>query len=349
VSEIKQPIPIVEVENLSVRFNVRRGVLRQGVVTTVKAVDGVSFQIAEGTTFGLVGESGSGKSTMARAITGMVEPTEGSLHLAGINPKDLSGGDLRRHRQLVQMVFQDPYSSLDPRMKVRRIIAEPLTFGANAGSGKSVRSRVYELLELVGLPPSSADKYPHQFSGGQRQRIAIARALAPNPRLIVLDEPTSALDVSVRAQILNLLKDLQAARGLSYLFISHDLQTVAYMANTVAVMYLGRIVEIGPTDRIYGTPSHPYTQALLASIPGEQGAIGTTLSAEYEIPSAMKIPAGCRFKGGCRLRETLGNPAACDEIDPALRPVSAGHHGACHFLAESLRQDGSDPHLISRA
>jgi oligopeptide/dipeptide ABC transporter ATP-binding protein len=330
--------PVLDIEDLSVRFNIRRGVLRQGIVRTVRAVDGVGFAIDEGMTFGLVGESGSGKSTVARTVMGMVQPTRGRIRLAGVDPRELGGGQLQRHRQLAQMVFQDPYSSLDPRMKVRRIIAEPLVSRGDAGGRKAIRLRVDELLELVGLPSSSADKYPHQFSGGQRQRIAIARALAPNPRLIVLDEPTSALDVSVRAQILNLLKELQTVRHLSYLFISHDLLTVAYMASRVAVMYLGRIVEIGSTAEVYETPSHPYTQALLASIPGESGEIGTTLSAEYEIPSAMNVPAGCRFKGGCLLRRQLGDPHECDAVDPVLRAVEADHSAACHFISESRRR-----------
>jgi oligopeptide/dipeptide ABC transporter ATP-binding protein len=327
--------PVLEIDRLSVRFNIRRGVLRQGVVSTVRAVDGVSFSIERGTTFGLVGESGSGKSTVARAVMGMVAPTEGRVLVDGVDAQTLRSANLKRHRQRAQMVFQDPYSSLDPRMSVRRIVAEPLVSAGRYGDRRTLRSRVDELLELVGLSSSSGDKYPHQFSGGQRQRIAIARALAPNPRLIVLDEPTSALDVSVRAQILNLLKDLQESKGLSYLFISHDLLTVAYMATKVGVMYLGRIVEVGATDQVYENPRHPYTQALLASIPSDEGEIHTRLALDYDIPNAMNLPVGCRFKGGCQLRRSLGQPVECDIIDPHLRTVADDHSAACHFSTAS--------------
>jgi oligopeptide transport system ATP-binding protein len=244
----------------------------------------------------------------------------------------MKGRELQAHRRTVQVVLQDPYSSLDPRMKVGDIIAEPLTLGRRRGGDRSaIAARVAELLLLVGLAPAKAQLYPHQFSGGQRQRIAIARALAPRPDLIVLDEPTSALDVSVRAQILNLLKELQAKLGVTYLIISHDLVTVAFLASSVAVMYQGRIVEAGPTKAIYEHPRHPYTLLLLASAPTAGGGFITALQPPRDMPNTAFPPSACRFAARCDLRIHLGEPERCLAEDPALASVAAGHVAACHF------------------
>jgi oligopeptide transport system ATP-binding protein len=266
---------------------------------------------------------------------GMVEPTSGSVIVAGHATGSLRGDALQAHRRLVQVVLQDPYSSLDPRMRVGDIIAEPLTLGRPMGRRRQeIRGRVEELLRVVGLPATRAQLYPHQFSGGQRQRVAIARALAPRPELIVLDEPTSALDVSVRAQIINLLRKLQEELGVTYLVISHDLVSVAYLASTVAVMYLGRIMEIGPTKAVYQSPRHPYTLLLLASAPSAEGTFMTALPTEVTPPPQPEH--GCRYYSRCALRAHLGSPERCRDEEPAL--VFDGDHGAaCHF-AERTRE-----------
>jgi oligopeptide/dipeptide ABC transporter ATP-binding protein len=323
---------IVELHGIGVRYPARRG-LRSGGAPDVVAVDGVSLVVERGRTLGIVGATGSGKSTLAHVIVGMVEPTSGSLTYAG---RPAADGTTTPPRRSVQVVLQDPYSSLDPRTKVRDIIAEPLTLGRFVGRGAErdrIDARVIELLGLVGFGPEKAELYPHQFSGGQRQRIAIARALAPEPDLIVLDEPTSALDVSVRAQILNLLRSLQERLGVTYLVISHDLVTVAFLASTVAVMHLGRIVELGPTSALYRTPRHPYTVELLASIPDLDGAfLRPTLPVE---PPASPLGATpCRYAVRCALRARLGDPDRCLEADPALAPVGPDHSAACHFSDE---------------
>jgi len=258
--------PLLQVDDLKVHFPIRRGLLFDRTVDQVKAVDGVSFEIAEGQTLGLVGESGCGKSTTAYAALQLVRPTAGSVRFAGRELTTLRGGDLRRMRRQMQIVFQDPYASLNPRMTVGKIVGEPLhTHGI--GNRRTRRGTVAELLERVGFDPSYTNRYPHEFSGGQRQRIGIARALALNPRLIICDEPVSALDVSIQAQILNLLKDLQRDLGLSYLFIAHDLAVVRSMSDTIAVMHQGKIVEQGPAEQVYQQPQSAYTRALLAAVP----------------------------------------------------------------------------------
>jgi oligopeptide/dipeptide ABC transporter ATP-binding protein len=325
---------LVELRDISVQYRVRKGMTQEKV--EILAADRVSLTIHRGRTLGLVGGTGSGKSTIAHVIMGMVEPTGGSLTIAGHELKSLRGDELRTLRRVVQVVLQDPYSSLDPRMKVGQIIAEPLTLGSpflSRGRKAEVAERVAELLRLVRLPQARAESYPHQFSGGQRQRIAVARALAPRPELIVLDEPTSALDVSVRAQILTLLRSIQDELGVAYLVISHDLVTVAYLATTVAVMHLGRIVEIGPTKSLYQTPGHPYTLELLSSAPGAGGAF-LTRPRPADRSAASLPPTACRFAYRCALRTYLGDPERCLEEDPALTPVAADnpeHSVACHF------------------
>jgi oligopeptide/dipeptide ABC transporter ATP-binding protein len=330
-SDPRTASPLLELDDVRVHYAPRQSI-RGAKAQPVRAVDGVSFVIPKGQTLGLVGGTGSGKSTIAQLIMGMVAPTSGTVRIAGRQASELRGRALMAQRRAVQVVLQDPFSSLDPRMKVGDIIAEPLTLGMPLrGRSKAITTRVAELLTLVGLSPSKASLYPHQFSGGQRQRIAIARALAPRPELIVLDEPTSALDVSVRAQILNLLKDLQQRLGVTYLVISHDLISVAFLAQTVGVMWQGRIVEIGPTHDIYTRPRHPYTHLLHASAPTADGEFIRLLQPATNA-ATTDLPAGaCRFAARCDLRRILGNPERCVEEDPALVELAPAHAAACHF------------------
>jgi oligopeptide/dipeptide ABC transporter ATP-binding protein len=331
-------VDLVDLRDVTVDFKTGGGWFggKQGIV---RAVDHVDLAVGQGETLGLVGGTGSGKSTIAHLVMGMEEPTGGKILVAGQEPRVLRGRALLEHRRRVQVVLQDPYSSLDPRMKVRDIIAEPLTLGHAMGKRSSeITRRVEELLGLVGLSPSKAGFYPHQFSGGQRQRIAIARALAPEPQIIVLDEPTSALDVSVRAQILNLLKGLQSKLGITYLVISHDLVSVAYLASTVAVMYYGRIVEIAPTRTIYSSARHPYTMLLHESAPSADGAFLKVLQPQVLAPRADGAWAesdGCRYASRCGLRLRLVDHALCDEKDPALHAVGPDHLVACHFAEQA--------------
>jgi peptide/nickel transport system ATP-binding protein len=325
---------LVELRNVTVDFVSSGGFRRQRKI--VRAVDDVSLAIDQGQTLGLVGGTGSGKSTIAHLVMGMVEPTDGTIMIAGADPRVLTGRGLLDHRRRVQVVLQDPYSSLDPRMRVRDLIAEPLTLGGRRS--KAVDARVEELLLLVGLPPAKASLYPHQFSGGQRQRIAIARALAPRPEIVVLDEPTSALDVSVRAQIINLLNDLQAQLGVTYLVISHDLVTVACLASKVAVMYPGRIVEIGPTKAVYQKPQHPYTLLLHQSAPDLEGNFLKVKQPQVLAPRAEGMWApeqGCRYRSRCVLQLFLGEPSRCRSEEPTLREVAPGHAVACHFAEKT--------------
>ena len=323
--------PLVELRDVTVRYQVRRGLRRERA--DIVAADRVSLSIYPGQAVGLVGATGSGKSTIAHVIMGMVGPTSGSIKIAGRELRDAHGDDLRTLRRIVQVVLQDPFSSLDPRMRVGEIIAEPLTLGnpfVPRARKHEIQERVVDLLRLVRLPPARRESYPHQFSGGQRQRIAVARALAPKPQLIVLDEPTSALDVSVRAQILTLLKSIQESLGVAYLVISHDLVTVAYLASTVAVMHHGRVVEIGPTQTLYETPHHPYTLELLSSIPGASGEFLNRPRPTERSPASLPATA-CRFAYRCALRTYLGDPEICVAEDPPLVPVGTDHLAACHF------------------
>ena len=316
---------VLRVENLRKLFPVRRGVL-QRVAGHVRAVDGVSFSIAAGETLCLVGESGCGKSTVGKTILRLQEPTAGQIWLGDTEVTRLDEEQMRVHRRQVQMVFQDPYSSLNPRMRAGEIIAEPLeNFGIAEGEEKD--RQVLALLEKVGLRKDAAQRFPFEFSGGQRQRLGIARALALNPRLIVADEPVSALDVSVQAQVLNLLMDLQEEFGLSYLFVSHDLAVVEHIGHRIAVMYLGRIVELAPRDRIFAQPLHPYTEALMAAAPiADPRARSARLVIEGDVPSPMNPPPGCHFHTRCPYAE-----ARCKVDDPPLQEIAPGHVVACHL------------------
>jgi oligopeptide/dipeptide ABC transporter ATP-binding protein len=323
---------LLEVTDLRVHFPVGGGLLRRPT-GAVRAVDGVSFRLARGQTLGLVGESGSGKSTAGRAILRLIRPTFGSVRFDGVELTGLSAEAMRRMRRRMQVIFQDPYASLNPRMKVHAAIREPI--GVHGLRARTERDdRVRELLDIVGLDPSMGDRYPHEFSGGQRQRIGIARALAVQPEFVVADEPISALDVSVRAQIVNLLRDLQERLGLTYLFIAHDLAVVRTVAHRVAVMYLGRIVEIGPRDDLYTRPLHPYTHALLSAVPipdPEVEARRRRIVLVGEIPSPDNPPSGCRFRTRCWLRTRLGDPDICATHEPPLAETRPEHWVACHF------------------
>jgi oligopeptide/dipeptide ABC transporter ATP-binding protein len=317
--------PILEVRDLKKHYPGRAPLFRPGERPVVHAVDGISFAISPGEAFGLIGESGCGKSTTVRMLLGLERPTEGDFLLDGV-PITHDARSLRAYRRCVQAVFQDPYSSLSPRMKVGDIVAEPLiTSGVPRGD---IKARVAELLDVVGLPAEAAERRPHEFSGGQRQRIAIARGIAINPRLLILDEPVSALDVSIRAQILNLLKRLQQQVGLSYLFISHDLDVVAHMCRNVAVMYLGRIVESGPIEAIRRDPQHPYTKALFSAVlPPHPDRITQRIRLRGPIPSPLNPPSGCRFRTRCPIAQPL-----CAEVEPQLEPTPTGSRAACHFV-----------------
>jgi oligopeptide/dipeptide ABC transporter ATP-binding protein len=316
--------PLLEARNLTKHFPVRRGFLAKPL-GVVRAVDGVTFSIGVGKTLGVVGESGCGKTTTAKLVLRLEEPTGGALLFDGQNIGGLEGRELMQYRKAVQAVFQDPFASLNPRMRVDAIISEPLVTHERLDSAE-VDKRVARLIDLVGLPERSARLFPHEFSGGQRQRIAIARSLAVSPRLVVLDEPVSALDVSIRAQILNLLRDLQAQLGLSYLFIAHDLAAVAHMSHTIAVMYLGQIVEIGDAAAIATRPRHPYTQALFAaalpSHPAEQREEAVLTG---EVPSPLNPPLACRFHPRCPHAM-----ARCSSEEPVLRETE-GRRVACHL------------------
>ncbi len=331
---------LVKVENLKVYFPIHSG-LFQREVGHVRAVDDISFTIRRGETFGLVGESGCGKSTTGRATIRLRVPTAGTVGFDGHDLSTLKSDDLRRLRRRMQIIFQDPYSSLNPRMTVDSIISEPLeTHGL--GSKGSRSGRVSELLELVGLNPNYANRYPHEFSGGQRQRIGVARALAVEPEFIVCDEPISALDVSIQAQVLNLLIELREKFGLTYLFIAHDLSVVRHISDRVAVMYLGKIVEIGEPDTVYAAPGHPYTRALLSAVPIPDPKLERKrrrVILTGDVPSPANPPTGCRFHTRCWLYEKLGRPEVCTTEDPPLRVLAPEHQAACHFAEESLRSD----------
>jgi peptide/nickel transport system ATP-binding protein/oligopeptide transport system ATP-binding protein len=321
---------LLTADGLTKLFPVGRGLRFWGQKRNVRAVDGVSFTIEAGTTVGLVGESGCGKTTIARLLLLLERLTAGSIEFDGRSLSALSGRDVRRYRQAVQIVFQDPYSSLNPRLRIRQIITEPITAHRRAGR-RELGERVAELLELVGLRPETANQFPHELSGGQRQRVAIARALSLNPRLVVLDEPVSALDVSIRAQVINLLQDLQSRLGVAYLLIAHDLALVRHMATTTAVMYLGKIVEVAATDELFRNPRHPYTQALLSAVPvPDPDARARRIVLEGEVPSALEPPPGCSFHTRC--------PHAFDRCrieEPKLVEVAPRWLARCHLVSTS--------------
>jgi oligopeptide/dipeptide ABC transporter ATP-binding protein len=316
---------LLEIKDLKKHFGVRGSLLRKGGI--VRAVDGVSFSIAAGETFALVGESGCGKTTIAKMVLMLEAPSEGTIRFAGRNITEGTASDHKAYRRQAQAVFQDPYASLNPRLRVRTIIAEPL-LAHGVGNSEEVAKRVRELLDIVGLPATAADLFPHEFSGGQRQRVAIARALALKPRFMVLDEPISALDVSIRAQVLNLLADIQEEFALTYLIIAHDLALVEHFSSRVGVMYLGSLVETGPTAEVFAHPSHPYTQALLASVPRPDPDHRPSLDQiRGEIGSALAPPAGCKFHPRCPKAF-----APCSVEIPTAYVTGQNHEATCHLL-----------------
>ena len=321
---------LVEIRDLQKHFPVTKGLIFQETIGLVKAVDGVSYSIEAGETVGLVGESGCGKTTTMKMVLMLERPTSGAIIFRGQDIQSLTGKDLKAYRKGVQAVFQDPYSSLNPRMRVGNIIAEPLVVNETLPKAK-VKERVQELLSLVGLRPASADLFPHEFSGGQRQRIAIARALSLNPSLIILDEPVSALDVSIRAQIMNLLQDLQEQFGVSYLLIAHDLAAVLHLSTTVAVMYLGKIVELATSEQLRTQPLHPYAQALFsAALPVHPDEQREEIIITGEIPSPLNPPSGCRFHPRCPFAKPV-----CSEVEPVLKQVDTDHQVACHLFTNA--------------
>jgi len=317
--------PLLEVKHLKKHFPIKGGVFSK-IIGYVYAVDDINFTLEKGETLGLVGESGCGKSTTGRTILRLIEPTEGMISFEGQDITHLDKGAMRALRREMQIIFQDPYASLNPRMTVGSIIGEPLEIHKIA-KGSEKEERVAALLQKVGLRAEDMRKYPHEFSGGQRQRIGIARALALNPKLIVCDEPVSALDVSIQAQVINLLEDLQAEFGLSYLFIAHNLNVVEHISNRVAVMYLGQIVELASDEELYKNPQHPYTEALLSAVPIPDPTVKKKrIILEGDVPSPINPPKGCHFHTRCMYKDKI-----CEEVEPEFKDIGGGHWVACHF------------------
>ncbi|RKR90187.1 oligopeptide transport system ATP-binding protein [Micromonospora pisi] len=324
---------VLRTQNLVKHFPITRGIVFQSQIGAVRAVDGINLELRRGETLGVVGESGCGKSTLAKLLVGLEKPTSGTIDVRGQDMTRLSGQTLRRARRNIQMVLQDPYTSLNPRMTVGDIIGEPFDIHPDVAPRGERQKRVQDLIDLVGLNPDHINRYPHQFSGGQRQRIGIARALALNPEIIICDEPVSALDVSIQAQVINLLEKLQDELGLSYVFIAHDLSVVRHIADRVAVMYLGKIVEVGTNEEIYERPTHPYTQALLSAVPVPDPTLRghrDQIVLEGDVPSPANPPSGCRFRTRCWKAQSI-----CAEQDPPLvEREHSGHPSACHFAEE---------------
>ena len=333
--------PLLKVENLKIYFPIKKGFMRKNV-SFVKAVDNVSFSIMEGETLGLVGESGCGKSTIGRGINQLVKPTEGYVYYEGLDLTTLSKEEMRLKRKDMQMVFQDPYASLNPRLTVESILSEPLK--AHGIDKKLHRKMIEDIMAVCGLNKAFINRYAHEFSGGQRQRIGIARALILKPKLIIADEPVAALDVSIQAQILNLLKDLQEEFKLTYLFVSHDLSVVRHLSDRVAVMYLGRMVEIGDTEKIYSKPLHPYTESLLSAIPiSNPRDKKERIILQGDVPSPVDPPTGCAFVGRCPKVMDV-----CHQVRPELQQMNEDHYVACHLYAsEKMNVEGSRCTVIS--
>ena len=332
--------PILEVEHLVKHFPIKAGILFDHQIGAVQAVDDVSFTVGRGETLGLVGESGCGKSTLSRSILQLIEPTSGSVRFEGEEITGLQNKASRALRPRMQMIFQDPYASLNPRKRIAQIVGDPMRMHGMVGRG-GVRDAVRELLERVGLNPEHYNRFPHEFSGGQRQRIGIARALSLEPRLIIADEPVSALDVSIQAQIINLLEDLQEEFDLTYVFVAHDLGVVRHVADRIAVMYLGKIVEIGPADKVYSNPIHPYTVSLLSAVPipdPRANAAREQIVLEGDVPSPANPPAACRFHTRCPRATEI-----CSEVEPPLIDYGHGHWAACHHPVGRPQPAGVDP------
>jgi oligopeptide transport system ATP-binding protein len=339
-SEVQDGDRLVEVRNLKMYFPVRRGLIIERVVGHVHAVDDITFHVRRGETLGLVGESGCGKSTTGRAVLQIYKPTEGEVKFGGVDITKLGQNQLSHYRRNMQMIFQDPFASLDPRMTVGGIISEPLEIH-NILKGKEKEEKVREMLRIVGLNPYFANRYPHEFSGGQRQRIGVARALVLDPEFIVCDEPISALDVSIQAQIINLLEDLQERFNLTYLFIAHDLAVVRHISDRVAVMYVGKIVEMADRNELYENPLHPYTKALLSAVPIPDPAVERRRSRiilQGDVPSPVNPPSGCRFHPRC----PFARPN-CSEAEPQLEEAAPGHRVACFYWKEILERGDISP------
>ena len=320
---------LVDVRDLKMHFPLTQGIIRQRVIGYVRAVDGISFSIERGQTLGLVGESGSGKTTIGRTIVRLYKPTAGQILFGDKDLAQMGGEELRLARQRIQMIFQDPFASLNPRYTIGSLIAEPMHI-YKVASNAEIRERTAELLNVVGLRPEYTDRYPHEFSGGQRQRIAVARAMSINPEFVIADEPVSALDVSIRAQVLNLLQRLQKQFDLTYLFVSHDLSVVRHVADRIAVMYLGRIVELADRDEMYAAPKHPYTKALLSAVPIPDPQIEKRrkrIILSGDLPSPIHIPSGCRFHTRCPMAQDI-----CRQVEPVYEAKEGReHYAACHF------------------
>jgi peptide/nickel transport system ATP-binding protein len=338
--------PLLSVEDLKVYFPIKSGIVLERRIGDIKAVDGVTFDLERGETLGLVGESGCGKTTVGRTVLRLYKPTEGRILFEGEDIATFPEKRMRSLRRRMQMVFQDPYSSLNPRQNVGNIVGEPMRVHGLA-AGRDVEEQVQHLLDVVGLPKDAGNRYPHEFSGGQRQRIGLARSLALNPDLIIADEPVSALDVSIQAQIINLLEDLQEEFDLTYMFIAHDLAVVRHISDRIAVMYLGKIVEVSPADELYVSPLHPYTMALLSAVPIPDPVVERNrgrIILTGDLPSPANPPSGCRFHTRCPFRQ----PERCDDVVPELRMIGGPAAVACHY-AEEIRSGEIQPHGVEPA